>query len=121
MKDRVWGRNRSVPMILLLVLLLGLWSFTSGSMAQDESKDPYIGNPDAIKAGRATYGNKCYICHHSAGARGPNLFASKLTDEQFLETVTNGRPNTQMPAFGGRLSTDEIWQLHAFIKSTDHY
>jgi cytochrome c oxidase cbb3-type subunit III len=107
-------------MILLLVLPLAFLSYTSGSTAQ-ESKDPYIGNADAIKAGRATYGNKCYICHHSAGARGPNLFASKLSDEQFLQTVTNGRPNTQMPAFGGRLSTDEIWQLHAFIKSTDHY
>lgn len=108
-------------MILLLVLPLGVWLYTSGSLAQEESKDPYIGNADAIKAGRATYGNKCYICHHSAGARGPNLFASKLTGEQFLQTVMNGRPNTQMPGFGGRLSTEEIWQLHAFIKSTDHY
>jgi mono/diheme cytochrome c family protein len=113
--------HRSLPMILLLVLPLSPWLLNSGSTAQEESKDPYIGNVDAIKAGRAIYGSKCYICHHSAGARGPNLFASKLTDEQFLQTVTNGRPNTQMPAFVGRLSTDEIWQLHAFIKSTDHY
>ena len=112
--------HRWLAMILLPVMPLVLYSYTSGSTAQ-EAKGPYIGNSDAIKAGRATYGSKCYICHHSAGARGPNLFASKLSDEQFLETVTNGRPNTQMPAFGGRLSTDEIWQLHAFIKSTDHY
>ena len=112
--------HRWLAMILLPVMPLALSSYTSGSTAQ-EAKGHYIGNSDAIKAGRATYGSKCYICHHSAGARGPNLFASKLSDEQFLETVTNGRPNTQMPAFGGRLSTDEIWQLHAFIKSTDHY
>jgi mono/diheme cytochrome c family protein len=26
-----------------------------------------------------------------------------------------------MPAFGLRLSPDEVWQIHAFIKSTDHY
>jgi len=26
-----------------------------------------------------------------------------------------------MPAFGLRLSSDEVWQIHAFIESTDHY
>jgi mono/diheme cytochrome c family protein len=38
-----------------------------------------------------------------------------------LETVIQGRKGTQMPAFGLRLSLDEVWQIHAFIKSTDHY
>jgi mono/diheme cytochrome c family protein len=113
--------RRSLPIVVLFLLPLSVWLLSGGSTAQEESKDPYLAKPDAIKAGRAIYGSKCYICHHSAGARGPNLFASKLTEEQFLQTVTNGRQNTQMPAFGGLLSTDEIWQLHAFIKSTDHY
>jgi mono/diheme cytochrome c family protein len=49
------------------------------------------------------------------------LFATKLSDERFLETVINGRKNTQMPAFGLRLSPDEVWQVHAYVKSTDHY
>src|SRR5262245_49344935 len=83
--------------------------------------NPVRGQTEAIAAGRDIYRSKCYICHHSAGARGPNLFATKLTDEQFLETVINGRKGTQMPAFGERLSPDEVWQLHAFVKSTDHY
>jgi mono/diheme cytochrome c family protein len=52
---------------------------------------------------------------------GPNLFATKLSDQRFLETVIQGRKATQMPAFGLRLSLDEVWQIHAFIKSTDHY
>jgi len=26
-----------------------------------------------------------------------------------------------MPAFGLRLSPDDVWQIHAFIESTDHY
>jgi len=94
---------------------------TSAGRAEDAVTDPLLGQPDAIAAGHDTYGGKCYICHHSAGGRGPNLFATKLTDEQFLKTVTNGRKGTQMPAFGKRLTEDEIWQLHAFIKSTDHY
>ena len=45
----------------------------------------------------------------------------RVIDEQFLETVINGRKGTQMPAFGERLSPDEVWQVHAFVKSTDHY
>ena len=80
-----------------------------------------LGQPDAIEAGRDTYRSKCLVCHRRPAARGPNLFATKLSDERFLETVINGRKGTQMPAFGLRLSPDEVWQLHAFIKSTDHY
>jgi mono/diheme cytochrome c family protein len=89
--------------------------------ADDAGTDPFLGQAEAIAAGRATYGAKCYVCHHSRGARGPNLFATNLSDESFLRTVTNGREGTQMPSFRGRLSADEIWQVHAFVKSTDHY
>jgi mono/diheme cytochrome c family protein len=109
------------PLLLLFLSVLPMGVLFINGSAGQEVTDPYLGQPEAIKSGRAIYGAKCYVCHHSAGARGPNLFATKLTDEQFLQTVTNGRKNTQMPAFGSRLSPAEIWQLHAFIKSTDHY
>ena len=83
--------------------------------------DPFLGQPDAISTGRDIYRSKCLVCHQSAGARGPNIFKTKLSDEQFLATVINGRKGTQMPAFGLRLSIDEVWKVHAFVKSTDHY
>ena len=79
--------------------------------------DPFLGQAEAIDEGELTYRSKCMGCHGKAGARGPNLFATKLTDEQFLETVINGRKNTQMPAFGLRLSPDDVWKVHAFVKS----
>jgi mono/diheme cytochrome c family protein len=75
----------------------------------------------ASEAGRVTYAGKCYVRRHRSGARGPNLFATKLSDPRFLETVIQGRKGMQMPAFGLRMSLDEVWQIHAFIKSTDHY
>ena len=103
------------------LVALSLGTTIPGGNADDAVTDPFLGQPDAIAAGRDTYRAKCYICHFSNGGRGPNLFAIKLTDEQFLETVINGRKGTQMPAFGLRLSPDEVWQVHAFIKSTDHY
>jgi mono/diheme cytochrome c family protein len=107
---------------LLLSLTAAMAVLTmSRGVADDELTDPFLGRLDAIAAGRVTYASKCYVCHHSAGARGPNLFATKLGDQRFLETVIQGRAGTQMPAFGLRLSPDEVWQIHAFIKSTDHY
>jgi mono/diheme cytochrome c family protein len=53
------------------------------------------------------------------GGRGPNLFASSLSDEQFLEIAINGRRT--MPAFGTLMSPDEVWAVHAYVKSTDYY
>jgi len=117
------GRGLSAAALALFLLAAlppaMIWH-RSGS-ADEAVTDPYLGQPDAIAAGKQTYRSICYVCHHSAGGRGPNLFATKLSDERFLETVINGRKGTQMPAFGLRLSPDEIWQVHAFVKSTDHY
>jgi mono/diheme cytochrome c family protein len=101
---------------------LPLWTISTHGGTSDESvTNLFLGQPDAIEAGKQIYRSKCYICHHSSGARGPDLFATKLSDERFLEIVINGRKGTQMPAFGLRLSPDEVWQVHAYVKSTDHY
>jgi len=117
------GRGLSaaaLALCLLAALPLAVMGHRSGS-ADEALTDPVLGQPDAIAAGKDIYRSKCYVCHHSAGGRGPNLFATKISDERFLETVINGRKGTQMPAFGLRLSPDEVWQVHAFVKSTDHY
>jgi mono/diheme cytochrome c family protein len=94
---------------------------TADESASDALTNPVLGDAAAIAEGRRIYRMRCVGCHMSAGARGPNLFATRLTDEQFLEVVINGRKRTQMPAFGQRLSPDDVWQVHAFVKSTDHY
>ena len=117
------GRGLSaaaLALCLLATLPPAVMWHRSGS-ADEALTDPFLGQPEAIAAGKEIYRSKCYVCHHSAGGRGPNLFATKVSDERFLETVINGRKGTQMPAFGLRLSPDEVWQVHAFVKSTDHY
>lgn len=83
--------------------------------------NPVLGDPQAIEAGRKIYRQRCYICHLSEGGRGPNLFKSTISDETFLMTVINGRKGAIMPAFGLKLSPDDVWQVHAYIRSTDHY
>ena len=112
----------SAAVVLTAALLLGLLTGGHGAIADEEElTNPFLGQPEAIEEGLQIYRSKCYICHLSKGGRGPNLFATKISDEKFLETVINGRKGTQMPAFGLRLSPDDVWKVHAFVKSTDHY
>lgn len=111
--------SRAVAAALVgLGLLLG---GPSAKAADAPLANPVLKDQDAIAAGRRIYRQRCYICHLSEGGRGPNLFATKLTDEQFLMTVINGRKGTVMPAFGLQLSPDEVWTVHAYVKSTARY
>jgi mono/diheme cytochrome c family protein len=112
------GSARARFLVRLAALLIGSSPVAS---AEDGLTNPVLGQAEAISAGRDIYQRKCLVCHQSSGARGPNIFATKLSDHHFVETVINGRKGTQMPAFGHRLSLEEIWQVHAFVKSTDHY
>ena len=89
--------------------------------ADEALTNPVLGQPQAIEQGEGLYRSHCVVCHGRAGGRGPNLFETTLSDRQFMETVINGRKGTQMPAFGLRLSPDEVWQVHAYVKSIDHY
>jgi mono/diheme cytochrome c family protein len=89
--------------------------------AEEPLLNPRLGDPAAIEEGRRFYRTRCVICHGQQGGRGPNLFAAALDDEQFLEVVINGRAGTQMPAFGARMSPDDVWAVHAYVKSTDRY
>lgn len=107
--------------IATAALAFSLMFLIGNAAADEEMNNPFVGQPLAIEEGLQIYRSKCYICHLSKGGRGPNLFATKISDERFLETVINGRKGTQMPAFGLRLSPDDVWKVHAFVKSTDHY
>ena len=104
----------------LLALAL-LPAASANSQLADAVTNPRLGDTAAIAEGRRFYRTRCVICHGKQGGRGPNLFATTLSDEQFLETAINGRKGTLMPAFGTRMSPDEVWAIHAYIRSTDHY
>lgn len=69
----------------------------------------------------------CSGCHGREGKLGPApplndpLFLTMVPAETLLETITNGRPGTPMPAFdrqhGGQLTTEQIQILAAGLKS----
>ena len=91
----------------------------AAAATEDRIENQRLHETAAIEEGRRIYRTRCVICHGNSGGRGPNLFATKLDDEAFLNIVIQGRRT--MPAFGLRMSPDDVWAVHAYVKSTDHY
>jgi mono/diheme cytochrome c family protein len=77
---------------------------------------------DAEK-GAAVFAQNCAGCHGAnaeGGSVGPSLVAAQLkaeSDQFFRDTITNGVAGTAMPAWGGRLSAQEIADVIAFVRS----
>ncbi|HEX7648240.1 MAG TPA: cytochrome D1 domain-containing protein [Noviherbaspirillum sp.] len=68
----------------------------------------------------ALYQTHCASCHGAdrLGGAGPALLPSnleRLRRPDAIKTVSEGRMATQMPAFSGKLSADEIKQLVDFV------
>jgi cytochrome c oxidase cbb3-type subunit III len=85
-------------------------------------RSPYDENAFAISEGQRLFEwFNCAGCHaHGGGAMGPALMDDKWiygkAPEQIFSTIVQGRPNG-MPAFGGRIPTQQVWQLVAYVRS----
>lgn len=105
-------------------VLIGTWLLGAIAAAQTPAKqNPFDGNPDAIRNGMGYYRSRCADCHgiDARGVRAPDLtqvWASGRTDEGLFNTIRNGVPGTEMPAFGGPRNPDaEIWQALAYLRT----
>lgn len=94
-----------------------------GSAPPPDPQDAsYDGNAQAISEGKRLFDwYNCSGCHfHGAGGIGPSLIDSTWTYgdkiDQIYASIYQGRPNG-MPSWGGKLSTTEIWELAAYIRS----
>ena len=85
--------------------------------AWQHADNPHGADPEAVAQGRRLYRSTCYICHLDAGGRGPDLRKSKLQGREFLRVVINGKKGTQMPAWKGKLTEDEMWKILAYVDS----
>lgn len=82
----------------------------------------YYYNPEAVNNGKILFGQfNCSGCHsNGGGGMGPSLmddewiYGGRL--EQIHDTIVEGRPNG-MPAWGGRIPDQQIWQLAAYVRS----
>ena len=83
---------------------------------------PYQENAYAQSEGKRLFSAmNCNGCHaYGGGGIGPALMDDKwiygAAPEQIYSTIVEGRPNG-MPAFGGRLPTQQVWQIVAYVQS----
>lgn len=80
----------------------------------------------AAQDGAGTFKGRCAGCHGADGkgkaAVGTPDFTSgktqaTLTDAEMIETITNGRKGTIMPAWKGKLSELEIAAVASYLRS----
>lgn len=86
-------------------------------------RNPYDGNAKAAAIGGQLFtAMHCDGCHGGGGTGwvGPSLSARRWrfggSDAEVFQTIYYGRPHG-MPAFGGLISTDGIWQIEAYLRS----
>lgn len=70
----------------------------------------------------ALYGTHCAACHGAQrlGGMGPALLPQsleRLRKDEALKVIREGRPASQMPAFGAQLAQEEVSALAAWIYS----
>jgi cytochrome c oxidase cbb3-type subunit 3 len=83
---------------------------------------PYQENAYGVSQGKTLYNQfNCSGCHFQGGGGiGPPLMDTEWIygsrPENVFESIAEGRPNG-MPAFGGKIVTDQIWQLVSYVRS----
>jgi cytochrome c oxidase cbb3-type subunit 3 len=82
-------------------------------------------DPDSLSAGAIIFATNCVACH-GRDASGLAGLGPNMTDDYYIhvrkiddipDVVTHGRKNGAMPAWGNRLSPNEIVQVSAYIAS----
>lgn len=85
--------------------------------------NPYEGDKRAIATGGQLFiAYNCLDCHgaEGSGAVGPSFQDGRWhfggSPGAVFESIYQGRPDG-MPAWGGRISNDQIWMLTAYVRS----
>ena len=84
--------------------------------------NPYENNAYAVSQGKRLFrAYNCNGCHaQGSGDSGPALMDDKwiygADPASVFTTIRQGRPNG-MPAFGGHVPDDQIWQIVAYVRS----
>jgi cytochrome c-L len=90
---------------------------------QETGKNPYVGNADAIAAGKALYDANCQVCHKpdGSGGMGPSLidetYVNKRanTDVGMFEVIHSGAAGAMRPFSKRGVTQDQILQMIAYI------
>ena len=119
---RIWV----IGLVALGLVVGGQLSFIGAQeQAKPKKLNPYTGNAEAIKEGRALYFKYgCNGCHGGTGGGGMGrpLVDDEWTwgsdDETVFKLIRGEIPGQTMPAvFGKVLTEDETWKIIAWIRS----
>jgi cytochrome c-L len=90
---------------------------------QATGDNPYVGNADAIAAGKALYDANCQVCHKpdGSGGMGPSLIDDTVvnkranTDVGIFEVIHSGAAGAMRPFSKRGVTQDQILKLIAYI------
>jgi cytochrome c553 len=123
---------------LLIILLIGA-ALTSCSLIAPLSEEGLVTNPVESSSAQenisissvppealSLFAQNCSACHGRTG-EGTNIapplnseeLRNRLDNEAIFATISNGRPGTAMPVWGGKLTESEIATLVALIRNWD--
>jgi cytochrome c oxidase cbb3-type subunit 3 len=104
----------STSFFVLLLLIVGAFAQTRPPNTRQPSNN--------ATSGKRAYSARCANCHGldgRGGERGPNIATSpraqRLSEKQLTNVITDGRPNSGMPAFR-LVGTTEIQKLVAYVR-----
>jgi mono/diheme cytochrome c family protein len=91
--------------------------------APEETAPAEPGGSGDAASGEEVYKANCLPCHGpdaAGGPVGPTLVEGEvvgLSDDQYREVIGDGREGTAMPGWGDQLSTQQIEDVVAFLRS----
>ena len=115
-----------------LFVICAVVSLLNPTSATNTQANPIAPNAESVAAGQALFSNYCVPCHGVFGkGDGPlgltlnprpadltfHAIPGVHTDAQLFEWVSNGFPGSRMPAFKGRLSDTDRWNLVNYIRT----
>jgi cytochrome c-L len=90
---------------------------------RETGADPYVGNAEAVAAGKALYEENCQACHmpDGSGGMGPSLIDEVIlneragTDVGIFEIIHSGASGAMRPFSKRGVTQDQILKIIAYI------
>lgn len=110
---------RNLAVIATIITALVLTSCAGSGTVQN----PPAASPASAMDARALYKDNCALCHGANRQGTPNIgpplapdSLARLSDAQVRDVIVEGRANTAMAGFNGRLSPEQIAALLQLLR-----
>jgi len=116
--------------VVLIGVVLVYGAHTHSGPQASSNANPIAATSESINAGKDLYVQNCVPCHGTTGlgdgpaAAGLNPPPADLRshvplhgDGQLFQFISGGFPGSAMPAFSGKLSDTQIWNLANYLRS----